>query len=242
VSILEFLAAEGSAGVTEIATELAIHKSTAFRLLMTLEARGLVEQDTERGKYRIGHTAAQLAVGAAKVRDVAEIGRPVCKELAAATGETVNIAIADAGEIVTVDQTPGRAAVTAQDWVGKRQPLHATAAGKIFLAEMAEPELQAVIDRGLPALTEATLTEANALRDQLDRIRRDGHATTYEEYESGLIAIAMPIRALGGHLIGALSVSGPSFRMDAATMTAHLAALTSAATKVSWRSGYLKRG
>ncbi|MDX6231777.1 MAG: IclR family transcriptional regulator, acetate operon repressor [Nocardioidaceae bacterium] len=242
VSILELLADVGSVGVTEVATELAIHKSTAFRLLMTLEARGLVEQDIERGKYRIGYTASLLAVGAAKVPDLADIGRPVCKALAAATGETVNVAIEDGGEVVTVDQTPGRAAVTAQDWVGKRQPMHATAAGKLFLAEKPEPELQAVIDQGLPALTEATLTDGNALRDQLDRIRAVGHATTYEEYESGLVAIAMPIRALGGRLIGALAVSGPSFRMDAQALAAHLAELAPAAAKVSWRAGYLKHG
>ncbi len=120
VSILELLADVGTAGVTEIAEELALHKSTAFRLLMTLEARGLVEQAVERGKYRVGYTAVQLAAGAAKVRDIAVVGRPVCTELASSVGETVNIAVHDGLEVLTVDQAIGHATVTAVDAVGKR--------------------------------------------------------------------------------------------------------------------------
>jgi DNA-binding IclR family transcriptional regulator len=242
VSILELLADVGAAGVTEIATELKIHKSTAFRLLMTLEARGLVEQDVERGKYRVGYTAVQLTVSAAKVRDIAVVGRPVCTELAATVGETVSIAVKDGLQVLTVDQTLGYAAVTAVDSVGKRQPLHATAAGKVFLAEMSGEEVQAVIDRGLPPLTQATLTDGAALRKQLDLIRNWGYATTYEEAEIGLVAIAVPVRGLGGGVVAALAISGPMFRVNEQTLPGLLAELESAAARFSWRVGYVKRG
>lgn len=242
MSILELLADVGVAGVTEIAAALKIHKSTAFRLLMTLEARGLVEQDVDRGKYRVGYTAVQMAAGAAKVRDIALVGRPVCTELAAAVGETVTVSVQDGPQVLTVDQSLGHGAVTAVDSVGKRQPLHATAAGKVFLAEMSGEDLQTVIDRGLPALTQATVTDGAALRGQLDLIRSRGYATTYEEAEVGLVAVAMPVRGLGGGVVAALVISGPAFRINERTLPRFLAELEPAAARFSWRAGYLKRG
>ena len=242
VSILELLADVGAAGVTEIAGELKIHKSTAFRLLMTLEARGLVEQDVERGKYRVGYTAVQLTAGAAKVRDIALIGRPVCTELAAAVGETVSVSVEDGGQVLTVDLTLGHGAVTAIDSVGRRQSLHATSAGKVFLAEMPREAVQAVIDRGLPALTEATLTDGAALREQLELVRSRGYAVAYEEADVGLVAMAMPVRGLGGRVVAALTISGPAFRINERTLPGFLAELEPAAARFSWRAGYLKRG
>lgn len=242
MSILELLADLGAAGVTEIADELEIHKSTAFRLLMTLEARGLVEQDVERGKYRVGYTAVQLTARASKIRDIALVGRTVCAELASAVGETVSIAVEDGGQVLTVDQTVGHSAVTAIDAVGTRQPLHATAAGKVFLAGMSEEKLQRVIDLGLPALTDTTLTESAALREQLDLVRSRGWATTVEECEVGLVALAMPVLSLGGTLVAALTISGPAFRIDDRTIPGLLAELEVAAARFSWRAGYVKRG
>lgn len=242
MSILELLADLGAAGVTEIAAELEIHKSTAFRLLMTLEARGLVEQDVERGKYRVGYTAVQLTAGASRVRDIALVGRPVCTELASAVGETVSIAVEDGTQVLTVDQTLGHSAVTAIDAVGTRQPLHATAAGKVFLAGMSDEKLQSVIDLGLPALTEATLTGSAALREQLELVRSRGYATTYEECEVGLVALAMPVLGSGGRLLAALTISGPAFRIHERTISGLLAELEPAAARFSWRAGHVKRG
>jgi len=231
VSILEMLAEFGAAGVTEIASELAVNKSTVFRLLMTLEARGLVVQDSERGKYRVGRTAVLLAAGASKVRDIVAVSRPVSHELAASVGETVSVAVPDGAE-----------AVTTVDHVGTRASLHATAAGKVFLAEMTSTELDALIAPGLTAHTSATITDAAELQEQLALVRKLGYATTYEEYEVGLTALAMPIRTLGGGVIAALTISGPSFRANERTLPQFLAPLEAAAAKISWRCGYVKRG
>ena len=242
VSILEMLAEFGAAGVTEIASELAVNKSTVFRLLMTLEARGLVVQDSERGKYRVGRTAVLLAAGASKVRDIVAVSRPVSHELAASVGETVSVAVPDGTEVLTVDEALGSAAVTTVDHVGTRASLHATAAGKVFLAEMTSTELDALIAPGLTAHTSATITDAAELQEQLALVRKLGYATTYEEYEVGLTALAMPIRTLGGGVIAALTISGPSFRANERTLPQFLAPLEAAAAKISWRCGYVKRG
>lgn len=136
VSVLEILARRGEAGVTEIADELGVHRSTAFRLLGVLENRGLVAQAGDRGKYHLGAGVLRLA-GAAAVRlDVSQEAVPVCRDLADELGETVNAAVPDEEAAVNIMQARGTAAVTAQDWLGRRTALHATSSGKVFLAHM----------------------------------------------------------------------------------------------------------
>src|SRR5947209_19284997 len=100
ISVLEILARRGEARVTEVAAELSVHKSTAFRLLGALEERGLVEQDRDRGKYRLGFGMIRLAGAVSGRMDVTRYGRPVCARLARETGETVNLAVAHAHHAV----------------------------------------------------------------------------------------------------------------------------------------------
>lgn len=136
VTVLEILARRGEAGVTEIADEMGVHRSTAFRLLGVLENRGLVGQAGDRGKYHLGAGVLRLA-GAAAVRlDVSQEAVPVCRGLADELGETVNAAVLDEDAAVNIMQARGTAAVTAQDWLGRRTALHATSSGKVFLAHM----------------------------------------------------------------------------------------------------------
>lgn len=242
VSILESLAELGLAGVTEISAAAGIHKSTVFRLLSTLESRGLVEQDDERGRYRIGHTAVQLAAGASQGHDIARVGHTVCQELAQTVGESVHLAIHDGVEVITVDQVLGRASVSAIESVGKRAPLHATAAGKVFLAEMSAAKLDSVLSRPLEVFTESTISDREELKKHLAVVREFGYARTDAEHEVGLVAIAMPVRTLGGRIVGAVTISGPIFRVNDSTVPGFLGPLAEAATKISWRCGYLKRG
>src|SRR3712207_2223746 len=107
LSVLEILAAHGEAGVTEVAAELGVHKSTAFRLVGVLESRGFVEQLADRGKYRLGFGVVRLAGAAAAQLDIAREGRPICDALAADLEETVNIAILDGDRAVNVSQARG---------------------------------------------------------------------------------------------------------------------------------------
>src|SRR3954453_265743 len=113
ISVLEILAQRGEAGVSEIALEIAVHKSTAFRLLGALEARGLVEQAEDRGKYRLSFGLVRLAGGVAARLDLTQQSRPVCRRLADEIGETVNLAVARSHYAVNLDQVRGPSAVTA---------------------------------------------------------------------------------------------------------------------------------
>lgn len=136
ISILEVLARRGTAGVTEIAAEVSLHKSTVFRLLATMEARGLVEQDSNRGRYSLADGIVRLAEGAQKRHDLALIGRDICVALAQEIGESVYIAIRDGRDVVSIDQVIGPSSLTTLSEVGRRDPLHASSCGKVFLADL----------------------------------------------------------------------------------------------------------
>ncbi|MFD6191795.1 IclR family transcriptional regulator [Streptomyces sp. NPDC060275] len=238
VSVLEILARHGEAGVTEIADELEVHKSTAFRLLGVLENRGLVAQEKERGKYYLGAGVLRLA-GAAAVRlDISQEGVPLCRELADELGETANIAVLDDDAAVNVMQARGTASVTAQNWLGRRTPLHATASGKVLLAHLPPTLREGLLARPLHRFTEHTVTGAAVLRGELETVTGQGYAITQEELEIGLAAVAAPVRSHDGKVIASISVSGPVYRLTPDRLP-DLAKRTSAAGgELSRRMGY----
>ncbi|WP_198535115.1 IclR family transcriptional regulator [Streptomyces natalensis] len=238
VSVLEILARHGEAGVTEVADELGVHKSTAFRLLGVLENRGLVAQEQERGKYYLGAGVLRLA-GAAAVRlDISQEGAPVCRGLADELGETVNIAVLDKTAAVNIMQARGPASVTAQNWLGRRTPLHATSSGKTLLAHQPDAVQQAYLARKLPRLTERTLTSPAALRRELAEVVDRGYALAIEELELGLRAVAAPVRAHDGTVIGAISVSVPAYRLAEDRLAEVVKRTVVAAAELSRRMGY----
>jgi DNA-binding IclR family transcriptional regulator len=242
VSILQVLARHGAAQVTQIAAELGVHKSTVFRLLATLEARGLVEHNSERGRYRLGYGVVQLAAGATKKHDLSLLSRPICGELAEKVGETVNVAIHDGRTVISIDQVIGSPTVTTVNWVGQRTPMHATSAGKVFLANMPPEQLDAILAEGLESFTPYTVTDPAALKQQLADVRDRDYARSIEEHEIGLAAVAAPIRSMDGEVIAAVAVSGPIFRLNEDTLAEVADHVLAAAAEISQRNGYPKRG
>ncbi|SNR50543.1 transcriptional regulator, IclR family [Blastococcus mobilis] len=238
LSVLEILAAHGEAGVTDVAAELGVHKSTAFRLIAVLESRGFVEQLADRGKYRLGFGVVRLAGAAAAQLDIAQEGRRICEALAADVEETVNIAILDSDRAVNVSQVRGPAALSTHNWVGQGTPLHATSSGKVLLAHAADAVRKGVLSRDLQRFTPATITDPEVLRQHLDRIVEQGWGSTVEEYEVGLSAVAAPVRGADGDVIAALSVSGPLFRMEAERFPRLARRVMASADELSRRLGF----
>lgn len=240
LTILEILARTGEAGVTVIAAELGVHKSTAFRLLAALENSRLVEQVADRGKYRLGMGILRLAGATTARLDVVQEARPICRALAAGTGETVNVAVLAGGSALYVDQVAGGSSLQAHNWVGQHIPLHATSNGKVLLSELTDAELAASLG-SLAAHTDATITSRKALRAQLAEVREHGYAVAVDELEVGLTAVAAPIRNAHGDIAASLSVSGPTFRLGDAQVQALLPELLEAAAEVSRRLGWQTR-
>ncbi|MBF4762141.1 IclR family transcriptional regulator [Nocardioides islandensis] len=240
LSILEVLARDGEAGVTEIAADLGVHKSTAFRLLATLEAHRLVEQDGERGRYRLGVGNLRLAGATTARLDLVQEARPVCRQLASETGETVNITVRAETSALYLDQVAGSSALQSHNWVGQHIPLHATSNGKVLLSELEDAQLKKAV-RELPRYTDQTVTTMSKLVAELAHVREQGYALAVDELETGLTAVAAPIRNAHGDVIASISVSGPSFRLTADRLDRAIPLLLAAALEVSHRLGWGQR-
>jgi DNA-binding IclR family transcriptional regulator len=240
IAVLELLAGKGAAGITEIAGELGVHKSTASRLVSVLERRGLVEQLGQRGKYVIGFGVVRLAGAAIGRLDLASLGQPICQQLADRVGETVNIAVLDGDVVINITQARGTAAVSAQNWIGQRTPLHATSSGKVLLAHSDARRRKEILAVKLAGYTPRTITDPATLAGQLDRVPLDGYAVTFEELEVGLHAVAVPVFGPNGEVAAAISASGPSYRMPRRRVKEVVAELTTAANDLSGQLGYLR--
>ena len=213
ITVMEFLSRRGWSGVTEVSRELEIHKSTSYRLLTTLRDRGLVEQDAATEKYRLGFGLVLLARTVSADLDILRCARPVCDRLSERTKETVTIAVLEGDDAVIIHQSISRASALSVDWTGRHTPLHATAAGKIFLVYMPEDQLLRILGEPLERFTENTIVDPQSLQDHVKEIRATGYGYTVEELEIGLNAVGAPIRSAEGAVVGTVSVSGPAFRL-----------------------------
>jgi DNA-binding IclR family transcriptional regulator len=227
----------GEAGVTELARRLGLHKSTASRLLATLEKRGLVEQDEESGKYRLGLIVIRLAEHAERTLDLRAIAMPELDRLAKATRETTGLGVLEGDQMLTVAQADGPNLVAMGDWTGRGAPLHSVAAGKVLLASLPEREIMRLVKRGLAPCTERTITRLEPLLEDLARVRRRGYATAFGEFDRGLNAIAAPVHDARGQVIAAMDVWGPSFRVTPGRIPELVAHVREAAGAVSVRLG-----
>jgi len=238
ITALSLLAESGELGVTQIAAALEVHKSTAFRLLATLEKHALVEQNAERGRYRLGVGIIQLA-GATSVRlDVVQESRPVSRQLAEGLGETVNVAVLSGHDALYVDQVHGTGTVQIHNWLGQRIPLHATSNGKVLLAELPVTTVRGLLPAPLQRFTERTCTDVDRLLVELGEVRAAGYAIAVDELEVGLTAVAAPLRRADGTIVASLSASGPTFRIGPDRLPELATAVTAAAAEASRRLGW----
>ena len=240
LTILEVLARVGTAGVTEIAAELGVHKSTAFRLVSTLEAHRLVEQAGDRGRYSLGVGLLRLAGATTARLDLVQEARPVCRQLAADTGETVNLTVLAEHSALYLDQVAGSSALQSHNWVGQHIPLHATSNGKVLLSELDPDELEEQL-HALPRFTPKTITSRSRLLKELELVRKQGYAVAIDELELGLTAVAAPIRNAHGDVVASISVSGPTFRLSTERLDEVVGQCVGSAEEISHRLGWGQR-
>lgn len=239
VAAMEILAREGWAGVTDISRELDIHKSTVFRLLATLERRGVVEQHSETQKYRLGFAVLRFASSVRSSLDLVRAARPICDRLSRRTDETVNIAVLEDDNVVNIHQVNLSTSRVTVDWIGSHTPLHCTSSGKVFLAHLPGSRVEELLTEPLERYTPTTLVDPSALREQLLQVHERGYASTQEELEEGLNAVAAPIRGPDGTVVASVSVSGPSYRMEPDRLKEVGAIAADAAAEISRRLGFL---
>lgn len=199
----------GVASITALAEETGLPAPTVHRLAQTLVSAGYLRRAADRG-YALGSRLA--ALGASATAHIGTRARAVLRELAGTVGESANLAVLSAGTAEYVAQAAGPHAMRLFTEVGRRVPLHSTGVGKALLARLDDDRaLRILLDEGMPAATEATVTSPAAMLPELARIRELGYAIDDEEMEIGVRCVAVAFRAAGSEF--AVSVSGPAVRL-----------------------------
>lgn len=181
--------------VLELAQACGINRSTAWRLLRTLEHHGLVDRDPITQRYTIGYGAISVANAVTDDALVRRV-RPLIEQLAFRTNESVTLAVAKRFNVVYVDQVDPPELIM-PDWRGRSLPLHASSGGKVFLAWLRPEEREAILPAELQRYTDRTITDRGELERELDSIRRTGYAVCdreYEEFTSGASAAVLNAR------------------------------------------------
>jgi DNA-binding IclR family transcriptional regulator len=221
MSLLGALSRHGSpVNLKQLATETRLHPSTAHRILSVMVGSRLVDR-IEPGTYRLGIRLLELGSLVKSRISVRQEALPHMQSLQQELGETINLSVRHDDEVVYVERTSGNnSMMRVVQIIGARAPLHITAVGKIFLAEDG-PEKCAEYARrtGLPRYTDNTLTDADALARELEKVRRQGYASDNEEAEKGVSCIGAGIYNDEGRLVAGLSVSAPSDRLNKAWAT-----------------------
>jgi DNA-binding IclR family transcriptional regulator len=206
--------AEGETGVTELARRLGLHKSTASRLLATLQKRGLVEQDDDSGKYRLGLAVVRLGSHAERSLDLRSIGLPELEKLARSVRETATLQVLDGDGAVTVAHAD--ASGMGHGRSGRTLPLHATAPGKMLLSDQPEREVVRLSKIGFTPYTRNTIVRVDLLLEELARVRRRGFATAFGEHEPNVNAVAVPVFDQRGSVAAALEIRASASRLPPA--------------------------
>lgn len=201
-------------GVIEAAELLGRPKSSVSRLLRSMEAEGFLSRDEASGRFRLSLALAALGELARASTSMQRLARPVLEELVERTGETSNLVVLDGSEAVNVEVVRSSRAVQHVGVLGRRLPLHATAAGKVLLAWAPAGVQERILAGPLPALASRTLTDPAALARELACVRDQGYATASRELEEELAAASAPVRDHRGAVVAAVTTSAPLSRVE----------------------------
>lgn len=210
-----FLSREREIGVSELARRLGLGKSTVHRLLTTLVQEGLVERNPETGAYRLGLVMFELGQVVHSHMDLHGAVGPVLAALREETHEGCQVGVLDGHDVVYIDRLESSHSLRLFNETGRRVPVHTTSSGKVLLAYLPDADLERVLAAALPLtqMTPRSITDPDAFRAELDRVRARGWSEAVEEREVGVASIAAPIRDASGRVVAAVSIGAPAARM-----------------------------
>lgn len=214
VDLLEALRDRGDeAGVSELARSTGMSKAAVYSTLNTLETRRLVARNPETSMYRLGWGLWELGARVPRNKTLALAAQGRIAALAQRTGETALLSVLDGDRLIYLDRADSPRALRMVATVGERSPLHATASGKVLLAYESPELLESLIEHGLEQFTPSTVVDPDAMRRQVDQVRKRGYAVVHREYEPELGSIAVPVHGPGGEVAATLALAGPATRL-----------------------------
>ena len=225
--------------VSEIAQRLGMTKSTVYRVLSTFSSANILVKSPNTQKYRLGPKILELAGTFLSKADLRTIALPHLEELRKRTDETVSIFVIDGDQRVCLDRLESSQGIRDVINVGERLPLHAGSAGKLLLAYMPKEKRDKLMEKiGLHQFTPHTIKNREELEKELENIRRDDLAVSFQERELLAVSASVPIKNYKGEVIAACSMSGPIMRLTSSKVREHVIVLRDTANKISRELGY----
>jgi DNA-binding IclR family transcriptional regulator len=229
-------------GITELAHELNVAKSTAHRLVSTLETYDYVTQDRETSRYSLGLKFLEMQQVVMENMDIVAVAHPILEALTEECGEISHLVMRDHFDVVYIDKVESAVStIRIYSRTGKRAPIYCTAVGKAIAAHFDEPLLQEYVEQSaFQPLTRHTISEPEAFKAALQKVLTDGYAEDNEEHEEGIRCIGAPIFNHLGQVPYAISITGPLARMTDARLQTLIPRLKQAAAAISRNIGYRK--
>lgn len=222
--IIDILRELNGAGVTEIANEVDVSKGAVYTHLATLEENELVVK--RDGEYRLSLRLLGLGEHVRSQMRIHDVLEEEVEKIAKKSGEVAQFMVEEHDQGVYLEKAEGQNAVQTSSYVGDRNPLHCTALGKAILAHLPVERIDQIVDRyGLPAKTSNTITDRDKLDEELAQIRKEKIAFDREEIFKGLQCVAAPVIDQREELIGAVSVTGPTSRMQGPRLNDEIASM-----------------
>jgi len=238
LGLLMLVAEHPSLGVTELARRADLTKARAFRLLSTLEHRGMIAREAPAAVYKLGYNALLVGNAAREQLDLIKLVAPSLAALGAACGENVIVRVRDGLESVCVARHESSQSVRVHTEVGNRRPLHVGASGKLLLAFGGETLVNAVLATSPQRFTDKTIVDPQALRDELASIRAAGYAVSLGEREADAVSAAAPLRDHTGATVASLSIASPASRTTQEVLDRHVAMVVEQAAALSRSLGH----
>jgi IclR family transcriptional regulator, acetate operon repressor len=235
LDLLEYLAqSPGWVGISALSSAAGQPVGTTHRILMTLMARNYVIRDSRTRRYALGPTFRRLANAVQRTPNWTEIAGPFLRELVEISGETANLAVLEGDKAVYMAQAQSGRLVRMFTEIGNKAPLHCTGCGKVLLAYQPKSVIDSVLARiELPAFTATTITTPEQLRTALETVRLQGYALDSGEQEEGVRCLSVPVHAEGEEAVAAISISGPSSRLDSTRILALIPDLKQISANIS---------
>lgn len=241
--LMLFTTARPEWGVTDVAREVDMPKSTIHRIFRVLEQHGFLMQDRDNRRYRLGLSVLELGRRAHEGMELRSMALPVMEELAQRSGETILLQVVspEGDRVVCIERVQRQQGLRLILEVGSTAPLHAGCSSRALLAHLPEEDIERVLRGPLRALTARTPTNPKQIRAELARIRHQGYSVSYEETDDGVAGVSVPIRDYMDRVVASLSISGPITRVNEDTMDHFIQLALQAADELGTRLGHLAR-
>ncbi len=237
--ILEcFSSSHRALSLGEICRRTELPKSTAHRLLASMREVGLLDQDRDRERYRLGLWLFELGNLVLANMELHREARPIAEQLGRIGGQVVHLAVFDGVQAVVINRSDPHADGKTVPSLLENAPAHSTSVGKAILAFQPEAVVDRVIELGLRRFTDTTITDPDALKAELAAIRQRGYSIDDAEHEPGLRCVGAPIRDQSARVFASISLSGPAWRMPMAEVEGLAKIVIHHAGMIAARLGY----